>query len=473
MVLMVKLQLKSKDQNNFMPISYLSLGSNLGNTPQNIEHAYGLLISKCIILKKSTTILTKPYGVIDQPDFANSAIKVETELEPLELLGFIKSIEEDLGRIKSERWRERLIDIDIIFYDYLILDIESSSNLPKIRDFDPLCQEDDSMVKTFEDSKFGFHLLTIPHKDYFNRTFVLEPLLEIEPEIVDPKTGVKLIQIYRSLVNCYSSIVESPDTLVMGILNVTPDSFSDGGKNSSLDTVIENYKQMVFDGADIVDIGGESTRPKAVAVGLQEEINRVIPVIQAIRTFDTKTVLSIDTYKPEVAELALQNGVDIVNDITGLTNPKMVKVISKYNCPIVIMHKKGDPETMQGSPYYEDVVQEVYDFFVQQIGVCKAAGIEKIILDVGIGFGKRLKDNLDLIKNLDKFVELGHPVLFGSSRKGMYRELFDLDVDNREEVTMATTAFVIQKKAKIVRVHNVLGNKRIASMIEILQKQKN
>jgi dihydropteroate synthase len=313
------------------------------------------------------------------------------------------------------------------------------------------------------------NLLTIPHKDYHNRAFVLEPLLEIEPKIADPVIGIKLTQIYRSLVNCYDPIVESPDTLIMGILNVTPDSFSDGGQNSSLDMVIENYKQMVNDGADIVDIGGESTRPRAVPVGLQEEIDRVIRVIQAVRTFDQKTILSIDTYKPEVAELALQNGVDIVNDITGLTNPKMVEVIAKYNCPVVIMHKKGEPASMQDSPYYEDVVQEVYDFFVIQIEVCKVAGIDKIILDVGIGFGKRLQDNLDLIKNLDRFVELGYPVLFGSSRKGMYRELFDLDVDNREEVTMATTAFVIQKKAKIVRVHNVKGNKGLAKMVDVLK----
>jgi dihydropteroate synthase len=312
------------------------------------------------------------------------------------------------------------------------------------------------------------NLLTIPHKDYHNRTFVLEPLFKIEPELVDPASGIKIIQTYRSLVNCYASILDLQSTLIMGILNVTPDSFSDGGKNSSLDLVIKSYKQMVADGADIVDIGGESTRPKAVAVGLQEEIDRVIPVIQGIRSFDQKTILSIDTYKPEVAELALQNGVDIVNDITGLTNPKMLKVVAKYNCPVVIMHKKGDPATMQDSPYYEDVVQEVCDFFVRQIEICKAAGIKKIILDVGIGFGKRLQDNLDLIKNLEKFVELGYPVLFGSSRKGMYRELFELDVDNREEVTMATTAFAIQKKAKIIRVHNVRGNKRLAKMVDVL-----
>jgi dihydropteroate synthase/2-amino-4-hydroxy-6-hydroxymethyldihydropteridine diphosphokinase len=434
-----------------MALAFLSLGSNLGNSSQNIEDAYGLLASKCKILKKSSTILTEPYGVTDQPDFANSAIKVETELGPLELLEFIKSIETELGRVENGRWRERLIDIDIIFYDNLVLDTANEDQ--------ELHASKDPIV---------YNLLTIPHKDYHNRTFVLEPLLEIEPELVDPATGVKLIQTYRSLINCYASIFDSQSTLIMGILNVTPDSFSDGGKNSSLELVIENYKQMVADGADIVDIGGESTRPKAVAVGLQEEIDRVIPVIQATRSFDPKTILSIDTYKPEVAELALQNGVDIVNDITGLTNPKMLAVISKYNCPIVIMHKKGDPATMQDNPYYEDVVQEVYDFFVRQIEICKAAGIEKIILDVGIGFGKRLQDNLDLIKNLEKFVELGYPILFGSSRKGMYRELFGLDVDNREEVTMATTAFVIQKKAKIVRVHNVRGNKRLAKMVDLL-----
>jgi 2-amino-4-hydroxy-6-hydroxymethyldihydropteridine diphosphokinase len=225
-----------------MSTVYLSLGSNLGNASQNIQDAYGLLASKCKILKKSITILTKPYGVMDQPDFANSAIKVETELEPLELLEFIKSIEMELGRVVNDRWRERLIDIDIIFYDDLVVDIP---NVDK-----ELVVSKDPMTH---------NLLTIPHKDYHNRTFVLEPLLEIEPELVDPAIGVKLIQTYRSLVNCYASILDSQSTLIMGILNVTPDSFSDGGRNSTLDLVIENYKQMVVDGVDIVDIGGEST----------------------------------------------------------------------------------------------------------------------------------------------------------------------------------------------------------------------
>ena len=434
-----------------MAISYLALGSNLGNTSKNIQDAYYLICLKCTIIKKSQTILSKPYGITNQPDFANSVIKVETDLQPLELLEFIKAIESDLGRVESQRWSQRLIDIDIIFYDDLVVDI------PKL---------DQELVVSSD--PMDFNLLTIPHKDYQNRTFVLEPLLEIEPDLVDPKTKIKLIQTYRSLINYYDFILQSKGTMIMGILNLTPDSFSDGDKNTNIDLVIDNYKKMIVDGADIIDIGGESTRPKATPVALQEEINRVIPIIQAIRRFDQKTVLSIDTYKPEVAELALHNGVDIVNDITGLTNPKMIDVISKYNCPVVIMHKQGDSSTMQDNPYYEDVIQEVYDFFVNQIKICKAHGIEKVILDVGIGFGKRLQDNLDLIKNLDKFVALGYPVLFGSSRKGMYRELFDLDIDNREEVTMATTAFIIQKKVKIIRVHNVLGNKRLAKMIDVL-----
>ena len=434
-----------------MAILYLALGSNLGNTSKNIQDAYSFITAKSRVIKKSKIILSKPYGITNQPDFANSVIKVETDLQPLELLEFIKAIESDLGRVESQRWSQRLIDIDIIFYDDLVVDI------PKL---------DQELVVSSD--PMDFNLLTIPHKDYQNRTFVLEPLLEIEPDFVDPKTKVKLIQTYRSLINCYDFILQSKGTMIMGILNLTPDSFSDGDKNANIDEVINNYKQMILDGANIIDIGGESTRPKAITIILQEEINRVIPIIQAIRRFDQKTVLSIDTYKPEVAELALHNGVDIVNDITGLTNPKMVDVIAKYNCPIVIMHKQGDPYTMQDNPHYDDVIQEVYDFFVTQIKVCKARGIEKIILDVGIGFGKRLKDNLDLIKNLNKFVELGYPILFGSSRKGMYRELFDLDIDNREEVTMATTAFIIQKKVKIVRVHNVLGNKRLAKMIDVL-----
>ena len=247
-------------------------------------------------------------------------------------------------------------------------------------------------------------------------------------------------------------------TLIMGVLNVTPDSFSDGGKYYHLDKAIEYSLELVNQGVDIIDVGGESTRPGANAISFDEEIERVIPVIKGIRS------VSIDTYKSEVAKEALDSGADIVNDISGLNfDSKMISVIKDYNVPIVIMHIKGTPKNMQLNPEYDNIIDEIMSYFEKRINLCLDYGIPKshIILDPGIGFGKQLNDNFILIRELNTFADLGYPILIGPSRKSFIGLTLDLQVDERLEGTAAAITASIINGARIVRVHDVLEMKRV------------
>ncbi|MEE3195474.1 MAG: dihydropteroate synthase [Candidatus Neomarinimicrobiota bacterium] len=252
-------------------------------------------------------------------------------------------------------------------------------------------------------------------------------------------------------------------TLIMGIVNVTPDSFSDGGKYYNLDKAIEYSLELVKQGVDIIDVGGESTRPGANAISFDEEIERVIPVIKGIRSVSSIPI-SIDTYKSEVAKEALDSGADIVNDISGLNfDSKMISVIKDYNVPIVIMHIKGTPKNMQLNPEYDNIIDEIMSYFEKQINLCLDYGIPKshIILDPGIGFGKQLNDNFILIRELNTFADLGYPILIGPSRKSFIGLTLDLQVDERLEGTAAAITASIINGARIVRVHDVLEMKRV------------
>ena len=212
---------------------------------------------------------------------------------------------------------------------------------------------------------------------------------------------------------------ENPATLIMGILNVTPDSFSDGGMYYDVTQAIEFALQMAEEGADIIDVGGESTRPGAKTVELQKECDRILPVIEGIRT-KSDILISIDTYKSEVARQSIATGAGMVNDISGMTfDPNMVDIIKESGLPVVIMHIKGTPKNMQKNPYYEDLMQELTEYFEERKKFARAKGIldQQIILDPGIGFGKRLQDNFQLLRELKKIVDIGFPVLIGPSRK--------------------------------------------------------
>lgn len=243
---------------------------------------------------------------------------------------------------------------------------------------------------------------------------------------------------------------------IMGILNFTPDSFSDSGKFFSLDKALFQVEKMLNDGADIIDIGGESTRPNAPIVTLEEELKRVVPLVEAVRQrFDC--LISVDTSKAEVMRQSAQVGADIINDIRALQEPNALETAAELALPVCLMHMQGSPQTMQQSPDYDDVVEEVSEFLNQRIFACLTAGITKehIILDVGFGFGKTVQHNYQLMKHLPLFADSGYPVLAGLSRKSMIGAVLDKPVDQRIIGSVAGALLCIQQGAKIVRVHDV------------------
>lgn len=243
---------------------------------------------------------------------------------------------------------------------------------------------------------------------------------------------------------------------IMGIVNVTPDSFSDGGKYFSIDQAVTQGLKLIDEGADIIDIGGESTRPGSDSVSLEEELKRTTPVIKSILHLRKDAIISIDTTKSEVAKQALDNGAQIINDISGLTfDENMTQVAKEYDACVVIMHIKGNPKTMQDNPDYTDVLKEVYDFLLVQSIKSKQNGVDKIIVDPGIGFGKRIEDNFSLIKNLDYFQSLGYPLMVGLSKKSFIGRTLDLDINQRDVGTVIMETISILKSARIIRTHNV------------------
>jgi len=260
----------------------------------------------------------------------------------------------------------------------------------------------------------------------------------------------------------------SARTHVMGILNVTPDSFSDGGSFLQTETAIAHGLAMAGEGADFIDVGGESTRPGSIPVPLDVELQRVIPVIKQLAR-ETSVPISIDTYKPGVAERALDAGAVIVNDISGLHScPELADVASRYNASVVLMHTKGSPKTMQENPEYEDLIGEICAYLQEGIDRAKNAGIKQILVDPGIGFGKTLEHNLTLLKKLSEFQRFGYPVLAGASRKSFIGKVLDLPVGERLEGTAAAVAVSIMNGASVVRVHDVKEMKRVAAVVDAI-----
>ena len=258
----------------------------------------------------------------------------------------------------------------------------------------------------------------------------------------------------------------------MGILNVTPDSFSDGSLYFDKSAAIKRALQMVEDGADIIDIGGESTRPGSEPVTIEEELRRTIPVIEVLAK-EIKIPISIDTYKSEVAKRALDAGSSMVNDISGLRfDPEMPGVISKYKVPVVIMHIKGTPKAMQQNPVYEALIPEIIDYLREGIRTALESGIpeDKIIIDPGIGFGKTFNHNLEIINNLREFTLLEKPILIGPSRKAFIGKILgDVPVTDRLEGTAAAVAISIMNGANIIRVHDVKEMVRVAKVTDAIK----
>ena len=259
------------------------------------------------------------------------------------------------------------------------------------------------------------------------------------------------------------------ETLVMGIVNVTPDSFSDGGKFFSPKVAISHASKLITQGADIIDIGGESTRPGAEQVSESEELKRVIPVIEKIRTDNPTILISIDTTKASVAKHAVEAGADIINDVSGLSfDNNMIGIVESFNIPVVIMHMKGNPQNMQLNPEYKDIVNEILDFFKMKIKIAIQSGINRsmIILDPGIGFGKTVEHNFELLSRLNEFNVLELPIMIGPSRKSFIGITLDLPPEDRLEGTAAAVSAGVMNGASIVRVHDVKSMKRVVRIIE-------
>jgi dihydropteroate synthase len=264
-------------------------------------------------------------------------------------------------------------------------------------------------------------------------------------------------------------LFHSSKPLLMGILNVTPDSFSDGGQFNTPETALRQAEKMLMEGADILDIGGESTRPYSLSVSSGEQIHRVIPIIRSIRSHLSSTIpISIDTRLSKVASLALAEGATLINDVSGgRDDPEILIVAARNKCPIILMHRKGPSETMQIDPQYTDVVSNVQSTLLENVQAALAAGINRdnIIIDPGIGFGKQTNDDLLLVKHLPDFVQTGYPVLIGTSRKQFIGTVLNIDLPTaRIHATCATTALAVMAGARIIRVHDVKENRQALNL---------
>lgn len=258
----------------------------------------------------------------------------------------------------------------------------------------------------------------------------------------------------------------------MGIINATPDSFFSGSRNESRDKAVEMAMKMIHEGADILDVGGESTRPGSDPVSPEEEIKRVVPVIEEIRSINKEILISVDTYRAQTAEASIKAGADIINDISGMMFDKdMAGVIKKYNVPVILMHTKGTPKNMQINPSYDNVVLELLTYFKERKDYCIDMGIseDKLIIDPGIGFGKSYEHNMELIKKVEVFHEVNLPILLAVSRKSsLGRAVFNLPPEERLEATIAVSCYAAMKGIEMIRVHDVKENKRAITMIEAI-----
>lgn len=430
---------------------------------------------------------TRPMYVEDQPKFLNAVCRLETELSATELLEQLKGIEESLGRdteyAAEKRFGPRPIDMDILLYDS-----------------DEIADGRDSQGRA----------LQVPHPRMCERRFVLEPLVDLAPDLVVPGTGRDVASLLGDLrggvgpggggagdaaedgagEDLYPVFPAGGDALwpcdrtyVMGILNVTPDSFSDGGSYDTVGKAVETALRLVRDGADIIDIGGESTRPGAEEVRIEEEIERVAPVIEALRGA-SDVPISVDTRKAAVAEAAVEAGATVINDVSGGEfDDRMLPLAAELGVPIVLMHMRGTPKTMQQLTRYDDVSAEVRSTLLAQAAKAQRHGVPAwdVMLDPGIGFAKEFGQNLELLGNLRAYAgrgadgaagvdaqarHLSHvpfPLLIGASRKGFIGKLTGEDnARDRDWGSLGAACAAMAGGARVLRVHNVKATKQAA-----------
>ena len=275
-----------------------------------------------------------------------------------------------------------------------------------------------------------------------------------------------------TMLECAGKLLDLSQPRVMGILNITPDSFSDGGNFFAQDQALKHALAMVEAGASIIDIGGESTRPGAKEVSVADELARVIPVIEALR--DIPAVISIDTSKPEVMMAAVEAGAGLINDVRALQEPGALEAAAALSVPVCLMHMQGQPRSMQQAPVYENVIEDVYTFLAQRVEACVEAGIERqhLLLDPGFGFGKSLSHNLSLLAHLDRFKELNLPLLVGMSRKSMLGAIVDKPTEQRLSAGLAVSAIAAWQGANIIRVHDVAETTDVIKVVTAVMEHR-
>ncbi|KAJ3149346.1 trifunctional dihydropteroate synthetase [Geranomyces michiganensis] len=448
-------------------VAYIALGTNLGDRGKNIEDALQKLEGSPAVKLLDTSFLyeTAPMYVVDQPSFFNACIKIRTSLEPEQLLSFLKGIESEHGRdFAAQRNGPRPIDLDILTYDALELNNQT---------------------------------LTIPHPRIKEREFVLRPLCDIAPDMEIPglfRTASQLLAllahtapktddvICKVLVGGHGLLWKwGRRTYVMGILNVTPDSFSDGGKhNESPAVAAQHALHMVKAGADMIDIGGCSTRPGASEVPEQDEIDRVVPVIEEIRKLDSNVAISVDTFRASVAKAAVEAGADLINDVTaGAGDAEMVATMARLRVPVCLMHMRGTPKTMTTLTNYTDAtnpVPQIRAELASNVAAALTAGVRRwnIILDPGIGFAKTADHSFRIISNLPELVApatplAGFPTLVGPSRKRFLvsdKDAASDDPAQRVYATAAACSAAISKAADVLRVHDVREMKDVVRVAD-------
>ncbi|KAJ0726195.1 putative 2-amino-4-hydroxy-6-hydroxymethyldihydropteridine diphosphokinase [Helianthus annuus] len=444
----------------------IALGSNVGDRLNNFNEALTQMKKSGIEITRHACLYeTEPAYVTDQPLFLNSAIRGVTKLGPHELLSTLKKIEKEMGRTKGIRYGPRPIDLDILFYGKYRINSE---------------------------------ILTVPHERIFERPFVMAPLVDLLGSDIDDDTVLRwhsfskngLFESWeklggealigkdglRRVLPVNNQLWDwSKRTSVMGILNLTPDSFSDGGKFDSVGSAISRVKTMISEGVDIIDLGAQSTRPMATKISVEEELDRLIPVLEKILELPEieGKLLSIDTFYSEVALEAIKKGAHIINDVSGGTlDSDMFRVVANLSVPYIAMHMRGDQSTMQNSENlkYDDVCKEVADELYERVRTAELCGMPawRMILDPGIGFSKKTKDNLDILMGLKSIrSEIGRkslgvsraPLLIGPSRKRFLGEICGrASAVERDPGTVAAVTCAVLGGANVVRVHNVGDN---------------
>ncbi|BFZ62911.1 trifunctional dihydropteroate synthetase [Saitoella coloradoensis] len=444
---------------------YVALGANIGDKASNINAALKALEKRGIkIVQTSSLYETAPMYVTDQPSFLNGVARVSipTGMTPHGLLNELKAVEDECGRVKTVEKGPRTVDLDIVLFGNEVVNTDD---------------------------------LIVPHKGMLERGFVLKPLADLAPGLAHPLTSTTIashlsalpdkdvdemkayLPLPRERVLKLDPLRRKVPTTVMAILNLTTDSFSDGGKHSLKDEdVVRTVKQMIEDGAGIIDVGGQTSKPGAVEVPVEEEVERVVPAIKAIRAAGIDVPISVDTYRAQVAKAAVEAGADIVNDVSaGTLDVDMFKTMAELDVPVCLMHMRGTPETMNSMTTYEgDLVDVVGQELEARVREAEEAGVKRwnIILDPGLGFAKTASQNLELIR---RFYELhsrpafvGMPWLIGPSRKKFVGRVTGEEGD-RKWGTSAVVGASVHAGADIVRVHDVKEMGMVVKMFDAVR----